>query len=392
MNRTVLLVADNLGLSGKTKALADLARGLDRARYRPEVCILENETSPLPALLRGEGIKVHHVECRKGFDIDGLSRFVRMLRTVKPDIVHCYNPRPILYAGAIARCLGAGVLGSLSAFACQVPDRQYAFLPKELHTKSLKNVARNQVCAQVVGAFAVVSPALGQRFCRYNRISSRKVRVVPYGVRVQQPRSSAARTELATHVRQELGFGPDTVIIGSVGRLVEQKDYPTQFRGFALAARTDPRLRMVLAGDGPLRAELEQLAAELGIATRVAFLGYRADVPRLLVACDIFVMTSKFEPFGVSLLEAKAAGCSILATSVNEISEIVPHGRAGLLFSSGDSSEMAARLLQLAGNPALRERLGQQALDEASEKHSLPAMITAYQALYDELAPVTTRF
>jgi glycosyltransferase involved in cell wall biosynthesis len=146
-----------------------------------------------------------------------------------------------------------------------------------------------------------------------------------------------------------------------------------------------------VVGEGPLRSELEQLAVDLGLRNRVVFLGHRSDIPRLLAAFDVFVMTSKFEPYGVALLEAKAAGCSIVATAVNEVSEIVPDGRAGLLFPSGNSNAMATALLRLSSDPTLREQLGSQALRDAYERHSLDAMISTFQSLYDELAPTTAR-
>ena len=387
MARTVLLIADSLGLSGKTKALADLALGLDPTRYRAEVCYLDEEVSPLPAQLTAAGVGLHRVPVPRGLNPRALVGFVRLLRQLRPAVVHCYNPRPMLYAGTAARLLGIrAVLGSLSAFACQVPDREYSFLPQKLHTLSGQNRMRNQFLARVVGAFAVVSRLLGERFCRYNRIPLEKLRVVPYGVPLDEMPADARRS-LVSAGRRQLGAAGDEIIVASVGRLVEQKDYPTQLRGFALAAAEDRRLRMVLVGAGPLRAELERLADELGIAGRVTFLGHRSDVPQLLPAFDIFVMTSKFEPYGVALLEAKAAGLAIVATEVNEIPEIIPDGRCGLLFPAGDATALAGRLVALAAAPDLRSRLAENALLEAREKHSLRAMIDRYQALYDDLIP-----
>ena len=147
----------------------------------------------------------------------------------------------------------------------------------------------------------------------------------PYGADLRAVDRVTA--ERVSELRRQLGFRSDDVVIGSVGRLVEQKDYPTQLRAFALAAARVPSLRMVIAGDGPLRSMLEQLARELAIADRVRFLGNWDDVPALLRSVDLFALASKFEPFGVALLEAKAAGLPIVATAVNEIPEIVRRRR-----------------------------------------------------------------
>jgi glycosyltransferase involved in cell wall biosynthesis len=227
---------------------------------------------------------------------------------------------------------------------------------------------------------AVVSRSLGERYCRYNNISTDTLRVIPYGVPIADvtPRPAA-------DARRELGFAPDDVLVGSVGRLVEQKDYPLQLRGFALAAAQEPRLRMVLVGDGPLRATLEELAVELGVAARVTFAGRRADVPRIVPALDIFVMTPKFEPYGIALLEAKAAGRPIVATAVNEIPEILSFGACGLLVPPGAPDRLAQALLSLARDDGLRAELARRAFEEARERHSLRAMLEGYQGLYDEV-------
>jgi glycosyltransferase involved in cell wall biosynthesis len=173
------------------------------------------------------------------------------------------------------------------------------------------------------------------------------------------------------------------VLVGSVGRLVEQKDYPTQLRAFALAARAEPRLRMVLAGEGPLRRSIEDQAAELGITDRLVLLGHWTRVPALLRALDVFVLASKFEPYGVALLEAKCAGSAIVATAVNEIPKILNHGTTGLVVPAEAPEPMAQAFLRMAQDAQLRRTLAQNALTEAENKHSIDAVAGAYQALYD---------
>lgn len=376
----VLIVVDGLGLSGKTKSLVDLACGLDPARYRAEVCSLDRGVGELAGRLAEACVPVHRVSCRDGLDLTAAWRLGAVVRRVRADVVHCYNPRPMLYGGLAARGLGVrATIGTLSAFACHVPDRPHAFLPEPLRTVSRRNRARNRLTSRLMRRLAVVSRSLGERYCRYNAISTDTLRVIPYGVPIGGEASAAAEA------RRELGAAPEDVLVGSVGRLVEQKDYPVQLRGFALAVAREPRLRMVLVGDGPLRATLEALARELGVTGRVVFAGQRADVPRLLLALDVFVMTSKFEPYGVALLEAMAAGRPIVATAVNEIPEILSFGACGFLIPPGEPDGLADALVTLARDPALRATLARRAFEEARERHGLPAMVEGYQRLYDEV-------
>ncbi len=169
-----------------------------------------------------------------------------------------------------------------------------------------------------------------------------------------------------------------------MGRLVEQKDYPTQLRALALAARHWP-VRMIVAGAGPLADALRDLARRLGVADRVRWLGERRDVPTVLRCLDAFVIASKFEPFGVSVLEAMAAGLPIVSTDVNELPEILDGGRAGVLVPAERPEDLAEALGKVSADAELRVRLGTYARSLARTRYSLPAALSAYVKLYDEV-------
>jgi len=378
---TVLFVVDGLGLSGKTRTMVYLASHLDRARFRAEVCTFSDEQSVLWNHLSERQIPTHTIVCRDGLDVGAIVRVGKLIRATGATVVHCYNPRPILYGGLAAAALGVRArVGSLSAFACQVPDRTYGFLPQPLTTASRRNVLRNRLSARLMCCLATVSPSLGARFCDYNGIPPSKLRVVPYGADLSAV--DRVTREQAARLRLQMGFLPEHIVIGSVGRLVEQKDYPTQLKAFATAAARVPGLRMVLAGDGPLAESLRQMTRDLGVEGRVVFLGHWSEVPALLRGLDIFVLASKFEPFGVAILEAKAAGTAIVATAVNEIPEIIDDRVSGLLSPAGDPDRMADAFVTLATDPDLRARLGCRARVEAEQRHSLDAVVSAYQQLY----------
>jgi len=381
-----MLVVDGLGLSGKTKALVDLAIGLDRSRFEPCVVCFRTEGSPLAAQLHDRGVPLEQVPIEERLSIANLWRMIRVIRRLRPDIVHCYNPRAMLYGGLAARVLGIrAVVGSLSAFACMVPDRSRAFLPQQLITATRRNRLRNRFVAGLVRRLAVVSQRLGEEFCEFNGIATSRLRLVPYGVPIGEPAASPVRASSRAQLRAQFGLAAQDIVVGSVGRLVEQKDYPTQLRGFATAWRTEPRLMMILIGEGPLRSELESLAGSLGIASRIRFLGYRSDVVRLFHAMDIFALASKFEPFGIAILEAKANGVPILSSAVNEIPDILSHGKCGRLFEASSAEGFSQALIDLIRDPAGTLNMAAEAYREAEVKHSLKSMIESYQCLYDEI-------
>jgi glycosyltransferase involved in cell wall biosynthesis len=235
----------------------------------------------------------------------------------------------------------------------------------------------------MVRYIVTVSSIAGGRFFRFNGLPISQLQVIPYGVDVDLFQACSP-IEIA-ELRRQIGLGPADIAVGSVGRLVEEKDYPTQFRAFAQAARQVDTLHMVLAGDGPLRESLCQLAQDLGILNRVHFLGLWERVPLLMRALDVFVLASKFETFGVALLEAKAAGLPTLASRFNEIPDIVRDGQDGMLFPVGDDAAFASLLIRLARDSGLRMTLGRSALDDARQRFSLQAVVGRHQQLYDQV-------
>lgn len=393
--KNVLYVMDTLGVSGRTKGYIDLALHLDPRRYRPVFCSLGEEQSPLVDRLRERSVPIELTPVKAGLRPDAVWKLGALMRRHRVKVVHAINPRPLLYAGIAARLLGIrSTVGSLSAFACQVPDREYAFLPQELVNRGRRQALRNQLACGLMRNVVAVTDELAERFCRFTADAAapfgaygydalrRKMRAIAYGIDLAA--YEAVRAEDVASLRARVGADRDTVLVGSVGRLIEQKDYPTQLRAFALAARAQPRLRMVLAGDGPLRSAIEAQCAELGIADRVALLGSWSRVPELLRALDVFVIASKFEPYGVALLEAKCAGAAIVATAVNEIPKLVEDGVSGLLVPHETPEAMARAFGRLAEDGALRRSLGLNALADAKRRHSIDAVAGAYQALYDE--------
>ena len=400
----ILYLVDGLGLSGKTKAMVDLIAGLDPRRYRAEVVCFDPEPSALYDRLHALGVNVNQVPCPEGLNLSVVARLTALVRRLRPDVLHCYNPRTMLYGGVVARALGVrATLGSLSAFACLTPDREYQFLPQKLFSASGRNRLRNRAAAWLIRALVTVSPSLGENFCRYNAIDLQRLRVVPYGVDVD--RFAQVTPEQIATFRARYQLKPDQVVVASIGRLVEQKDYPTQLKAFALAAAQEPSLFMLLVGDGPLRGEIEELARQLGIADRVRLAGHSNEVPIAMRAVDVFVIASKFEPYGVALLEAKAAGVAIVATRVNEIPEILGERPAGGHVGAGTGSEastgrlvpaenpaaMAEAFVQLARDAAERRALGARAALDARTRHSLAAAVRAYQQLYDEARGLAQR-
>src|SRR5512139_3178851 len=161
--------------------------------------------------------------------------------------------------------------------------------------------------------------------------------------------------------RRSLGIPNGHLVIGTVAALADHKDYPNLLRAARIVLERAPDVTFVAVGDGPLHAPLVSLARELGLGRRFLFLGFREDVGSFLKMFDIFVLASKTEGMGTSVLDAQAVGLPVAACRAGGIPEIVADRETGLLVPPGNPRALAAALLELARNPGLRTTLGARA-------------------------------
>src|SRR5262249_3002270 len=149
-------------------------------------------------------IPVCTIRCKDGVHPIVPLQVAKVAWSTHASIVHCYNLRPMLYGGLAARAVGIGAtIGTLSAFACQVPDRSYAFLPQPLATVPRRTVWRNRLAVASMRVLVSVSASLGQRFCGFNRVPAAKLRVIEYGVDVRA--ADAVPESRVRAIRDSLG-------------------------------------------------------------------------------------------------------------------------------------------------------------------------------------------
>jgi glycosyltransferase involved in cell wall biosynthesis len=176
----------------------------------------------------------------------------------------------------------------------------------------------------------------------------------------------------------------DVPLILAIGRLIEQKDHATLLRAFASVHERLPTARLAILGSGPLEAATRSLARELGVEDAVSLPGRTA--PRdWLARADVFAHTSRWEGFGIVLLEAMLAALPVVATHVSAVPEIVVDGGTGLLTEAGDAGKVAAALEALLADPARARELGAAGRRRARDEFSVAAMARRTRAVYDEV-------
>ena len=183
-------------------------------------------------------------------------------------------------------------------------------------------------------------------------------------------------------MRKALGLSRDNWVCVIVGRLVPVKGHRFLVEALAKARNLVPNLKLLCIGDGPLETELRRQAMDLGIREHIRFLGFRTDIPEVLSACDLFVLASLNEGFGLVLLEAMAAGLPAIATHVGGVPEVVEDGATGLLVPPEDAQAMAKAMVDLLRSPEQMAQMSANALACVQERFSIKATMAKLERIY----------
>jgi glycosyltransferase involved in cell wall biosynthesis len=234
-------------------------------------------------------------------------------------------------------------------------------------------VDRCRDCERVIGNTPDIV-----RYLRENGISEQKAVCIPNFAEV--PGGEQITPDTRREVRSELGLSESTIVLLAVGRLHRNKAHDTLLK--ALAAI--PEAVLLVAGDGPLRAKLEQLAVDLGIAPRARFLGWRRDTARLYAAVDISVFPSRFEPYGNVVVECWAQRVPLIAADSTGPKWLVEDGKNGRLFPVDDVNALAAAIRELINNPGLRQTFVENGFHKYRDQFTREAIVQEYLRVFAE--------
>lgn len=234
-----------------------------------------------------------------------------------------------------------------------------------------------------VSRFVAISGYIEKALVDYGVPRSR-ISVVHSGVALAEAQP-AARVSARAEIVARYGLSPDCILLGNASALTREKGYPVLLRALA-ALRESTRgsfdFHCFIAGDGPLRNELERRTESLSLRDHVTFLGHVDRVHGLLAALDILAMPSEREGLGTLLLDATLAGCAIAASAAGGIPEIIRHQQTGLLSAPGDPHGLAANLRALAIDAGIRKRLHASALELVRQEFSTEQMVAGNLAVY----------
>ena len=349
----ILFYTEASYLGGAEHALGNVIAHLDDDVDR----IVAGTTAEVVEYLRGRhpaarGVVVPHVRDKRDF-----LRFVRLTRAfrrLKPDVVHANFTFPT----AVKYALPAATL-------VRVPLIAVENLPAPVDNRWQRFVKRSAV--RGYAAHVTVGEESAREIERALGLERGSVEVIYNGVEDFQVERTPS---------------PGGTVIGTIARLTDQKGIDVLLR----AAADVPDASFVLIGDGPDRAALETLAADLGVAERVEFAGWSEDARADLARFDVFALPSRYEGLPLAIIDAMLAGLPTVATRVGSIPEAIEDGVQGLLVPPDDPAALAEALRRVAADPSLRERLGAAAREEAAARFTAEAMAREYRSLYERVA------
>lgn len=371
----VLHLVYRFDTGGLENGVVNLINHMPAAAYRHAVVALTEVVPGFAQRLCRDDVSCTSLHKPPGHAARLYPRLLQLFRQMRPAIVHSRN---------------------LAALECQVPA-WWAGVPVAVHGEHGRDVddldgsrKRYQWMRRAYRPFVDQYVALSSDLAGYLRrqvgVPERRVAQIYNGVDVQRFHpAGGGRAVLPGSPFND----PALFVVGTVGRMQTVKAQTLLASAFARALALQPalrsRLRLVMVGEGPLRAEAQALLAAAGASDLAWLPGERADVPDVMRGLDCFVLPSLAEGISNTILEAMATGLPVLATQVGGNAELVVEGATGLIMPSGDIEAMAQALVSLAGNPDRAQSMGQAGRARVERQFSLPAMVSAYQGLYDRL-------
>lgn len=364
----ILHVTFNMGIGGTEQVIRQLVSGMAPERAHNEVVCIDGSVGPVGEAMMAEGITIHALKRRPGLDWSMIAELHRIIREGKFDIVHCHQYTPFFY----------GRFAAFGTPAKVVFTEHGRFHPDRYRWKA---IAVNRLLGLLTPGLVAISSATREALARYEFMPKSRIKVIYNGIR-----ALANDPDEAADLRRNLGIEPTDIVVGTVARLDPVKNQALMLQSFARLLKQHPDSWLLIVGDGPERGPLEALSRTLSIEERVLFVGFQNQPARYLTAMNVFLLSSHTEGTSMTLLEAMCLGIPPVVTDVGGNSEIVTHGKTGLLTPTEDVDRFTHAIDRLLADPELYQNIKKQCLEEFEQRFSVDGMVGAYEKLYLQVA------
>jgi glycosyltransferase involved in cell wall biosynthesis len=359
------VVISEMGVGGAERVVVELMH--DAARRGDQLGLLANP-GPLDAMLAD--LEIERSPLPTARSPLALARAALAMRAFRkrfePDLIHAHNVRV------------TGLARASSQLARFTQPHRRPPLVTTYHGVPLEEIDAAARILRGADAVVCVSEGLREQLASAG-VPEQLLSVIPNGVPDAEPLSAGRRQQLDA----ELGLEQGVPVVSIVGRLVPQKEHGRFLRAVSATIERVPRSRFLVVGDGQLREELEQAAADLGLGSHLLFTGVRSDARELIARSDLIVFSSTWEGLSIAALEALAAGVPVVSTDVAGMRELLASG-AGLVVPHDDEA-LATAIAELLLDPARRAEMGAEGRRLHGERFSTARMADAYREVYERL-------
>jgi glycosyltransferase involved in cell wall biosynthesis len=368
--QVVFQILPSLVVGGAERLVVHLMEHLSRERFSPVcICLESPQGTHYEARVQASGTPLYFLGKGAGASWRVLQQLDALFRQYRPTVVHTH------------------IIGLNYAYPLMFRYRT----PARVHT--VHSLAQHEVGVRIgawvrilafryrIGHVVPVAVAEDVRTTIRQLYGYLDAPLIPNGIPTDEYAPDPNRRR---RWRQRHGLEPEAIVLTHVGRFAPPKNHALLIEAFA-QVRTHTPLYLLLVGGGELEDAVRQQVAGLGLQERVRFLGVRADVPAILNASDLFVLSSRWEGNPLSVMEAMAAGLPVVSTAVGGVPELVREGETGLLVPSGDAAALARALQALVDDPARREAMGKAARQHAITHFDIRHTVRQYEALYERL-------
>jgi glycosyltransferase involved in cell wall biosynthesis len=332
--------------------------------------------------LQAAGFVVHEIPFAREIellqDAKAVWLLTKLIRKNKYDLVHTYTSK-------------AGFIGRLAGRLAGCPNvihtvLSFAFQPYESGLKKQLYLWLEKLAAPLCDRLLFISDCNLQEAIQYKIKDKEKLALV--GLSFDSIAKFKTFQADAAAVRAKYGVKPNQLLVGTVGRLVFQKGMDTFIKAAALVVQKRSDVHFLIAGDGDLRNQLEEMTRSLGISEQVQFLGYiteMEEVMSVMSSLDLFVLSTRFEGLGLVYLEAMALQRPVIGSKISPVTEVVKDGETGLLANVDDPEDFARAILQLLEDSELRQRMGAAGPTHVESKYSWQKVLERVHDVYEEI-------
>lgn len=369
MPRVVFLI-DSLGWGGAERLLLQYLPHLRTQGFDPVVCVLQERSgNPVATEIRALGIPVETVPVERLRDLSAIRRLTAYLRERDVDVVH-------------TQLEFADGLGSIAARRAGIPSvstLHTMYEPARWSRAWARNRLGDWALARYSSRLIAVSDEARRHYLAHRPYPERKLVTLRNGIDLSRFEAAAGE---GPAVRRELGIAEGATVVATVAVLRRDKGIHNMVAALPAILEEFPEAVYLVVGDGDQRGSLESSVATAGLSEHVVFAGSRTDVPRVLAACDIFVLPTLSDALPTVLAEAAAAGVPLVASAVGGVPEMCLDERNGLLVPPGDPEGLSWAVLRLLRDPALTARLGAEGRVVARERYDIAAQAGKLCDLY----------